>query len=63
MKVDIQCIAGVIYLNENHWVLIFIDLKKRTFFYLDPFGESDITSTMMVNIWKYVLKLVLFILF
>jgi hypothetical protein len=30
---------------------------------LDPFGESDITSTMMVNIWKYVLKSFLFIYF
>jgi hypothetical protein len=54
-----KTIAGVYNKQDNHWILIFVDLTKQILYYLDPFGNEQncrLHFTAFKNWWYEILK-------
>lgn len=51
MKNDI--IYGFIHQNWNHWTLMYINIPKKKFYYIDPFGHYKEEQENLFNKWRY----------
>ncbi|CAF1135781.1 unnamed protein product, partial [Brachionus calyciflorus] len=47
----IEIISGPVF-RDNHWTLLFVNLKNRSVVYIDPFGAPKESSKTIFDNWK-----------
>ena len=41
---DVDCVAGPLLVNDNHWTLFFVNLLTKDFIFIDPRGSNALTE-------------------